>query len=374
MNYAKVPFSGKAYSYVWILLIWATFISIGYAQNGKFESNEFYTSGMTVKSGADCFKITPAINWSSGGVWYRDPVDLHESFEMELDILFGCKDAEGADGLVFIFSPFNGLTGRPGEGMGFGGLYPSLGIEIDTWQNFHLSDPYEDHVALLRDGYVDHFSNLAGPNIIKNIEDCKLHNLNISWNQKLKILEVKIDKESVLKYQGNLLSDVFGDRDQLYWGITAATGKFNNRHELCFKKLDFTPPLKHLEFTEVMLTQLEQSKMISLDDLEFNSGSSIVQKKSKGELYKILNMMQAHPNNVLDIYGHTDNVGQEALNQKISYRRAKVVADFLISHGIDPERLNVQGFGEAYPRSTNKSAEGRKRNRRVDIKFYKPRT
>ena len=82
--------------------------------------------------------------------------------------------------------------------MGFAGLYPSLGIEIDTWQNFHLADPYEDHVALLRDGYVDHYSSVAGPILIKNVEDCKFHKLHVSWNHQQKSLTIAIDNEKVV--------------------------------------------------------------------------------------------------------------------------------------------------------------------------------
>jgi len=48
--------------------------------------------------------------------------------------MFGCDDMGGADGIVFAFTPYQGMTGYQGEGMGFAGLRPSLGLEIDTWK------------------------------------------------------------------------------------------------------------------------------------------------------------------------------------------------------------------------------------------------
>ena len=293
---------------------------------------------------------------------------------MEVDLMLGCKDEAGADGIVFIFSPYSGITGRPGEGMGFAGLYPSLGIELDTWQNFHLADPQEDHIALLSNGYVDHFSNLAGPIRIKNVEDCKLHTLTIQWIEPNSSLQVKLDDEAIFNYQGDILSEIFGERSKIYWGVTAATGQYNNKHEICFKKLDFNLLLETLEFSLRQQSKIMAEKIIPLDNLLFNSGSAEIIKESKPELYRLLNLMRAYPMKSLDIYGHTDNVGDEKTNQRISYQRAQAIADFLIEHGISEDRILVQGLGEWYPKTSNHSEEGRKLNRRIDIKFYDPRT
>lgn len=347
-----------------------------HAQDVDLTPDDFKVSGHTLLLGDQCYQMTSAIDWSAGGVWHKSPLSLNNSFEMDLDILFGCKNEDGADGVVFIFSPYSELTGRPGEGMGFSGLYPSLGIEIDTWQNFHLSDPVDDHVAILRDGVVDHFSNynLAGPQSIQNVEDCTTHQLSIRWDPGQQKLLVLIDQTKVIEYIGDIKNEIFYGKDEVFWGVSAATGKYNNRHELCFQKLRVSPPLDQITFSPQLLDQLETSQMTSLDNLSFDSGSSNVSEQSIPELYKILNLLRQNPRMSLDIYGHTDNVGGEEANQKISFQRAQRVADFLIEHGIDQQRLNVQGLGEYYPRSTNKTPEGRKKNRRVDIKLYKPRT
>ena len=347
---------------------------IAYGQSDEFKMSDFYTSGDTRSTGDQCYQITHAMNWSAGGVWYKEPIDIESSFEMEVDLMLGCKDDAGADGIVFIFSPYSGLTGRPGEGMGFAGLYPSLGIELDTWQNFHLADPAQDHIALLSNGAVDHFANLAGPVPVKNVEDCKLHALHIQWIALTKSLKVKLDGEDIINYEGDILQEIFGNRNKLYWGVTAATGQYNNKHEICFKKLDFNLPLETLEFSLQRQAKILEEKIIPLDNLSFNSGSSEIIKASKPELYRLLNLMRAYPMKSLDIFGHTDSVGDEKINQKISYQRARAIANFLIDHGISEERILVQGLGEWYPKASNHSSEGRKLNRRIDIKLYDPRT
>ncbi|MCB0633872.1 MAG: hypothetical protein KDD15_29275, partial [Lewinella sp.] len=92
----------------------------------------FRLSGDAYVSGDNCFRLTEAVDWAGGSIWYRDAIDLNMPFEMELNLMLGCKDRDGADGMVFIFHPYAMMTGRPGEGMGYSGLRPSLGIELDT--------------------------------------------------------------------------------------------------------------------------------------------------------------------------------------------------------------------------------------------------
>jgi outer membrane protein OmpA-like peptidoglycan-associated protein len=76
-----------------------------------------------------------------------------------------------------------------------------------------------------------------------------------------------------------------------------------------------------------------------------------------------------YPNAKLTIEGHTDNTGTNAHNMKLSNDRAKSVVDYLVSKGIDASRLTAVGFGEEKPVTTNKTAEGRTLNRRVELKL-----
>ncbi|MCK5353890.1 MAG: OmpA family protein [Methyloprofundus sp.] len=80
-------------------------------------------------------------------------------------------------------------------------------------------------------------------------------------------------------------------------------------------------------------------------------------------------VLQQHPSITVELDGHTDSTGPEAYNLGLSERRAQAVKDHLVSQGVDPSRLTVQGFGESQPIADNDTAEGRAENRRVGFKI-----
>jgi outer membrane protein OmpA-like peptidoglycan-associated protein len=69
----------------------------------------------------------------------------------------------------------------------------------------------------------------------------------------------------------------------------------------------------------------------------------------------------------LEVRGHTDSTGGEKINQKLSERRADSVVEYMIKKGISPERLRAVGMGMSQPIADNKTAEGRKKNRRTEF-------
>ena len=91
----------------------------------------------------------------------------------------GCIDSTGADGIAFVLQPISTNVGDIGEGLGFEGVSPSVGISLDTWQNLRRNDPSYDHISIQLNGVVTHGSDLAGPvpasATSDNIEDCQWH-------------------------------------------------------------------------------------------------------------------------------------------------------------------------------------------------------
>lgn len=83
---------------------------------------------------------------------------------------------------------------------------------------------------------------------------------------------------------------------------------------------------------------------------------------------EIAKLGQVDLNGVIAI-GHTDYIGTDAYNQKLSQRRAQAVKDYMVSKGIPADRIQVKGMGESQPVADNKTKEGRARNRRVEIEF-----
>src|SRR5579875_34891 len=80
-----------------------------------------------------------------------------------------------------------------------------------------------------------------------------------------------------------------------------------------------------------------------------------------------IRVLKENPGMHVNVDGYTDSIGSDAYNLKLSERRARTVADYMISQGIDRSRLTVRGFGKAHPVASNDTAEGRARNRRVEI-------
>ncbi len=200
---------------------------------------QFHLNGSARQTSERCYQLTPAANVQVGSIWDTTKIDLTKSFDANLDLSFGCNDA-GADGIVFGFQPISTSIGQTGEGMGFGGVNPSIGIEMDTYQNSNRSDPSFDHIAIIKNGDVTHSSpnTLAGPVSIGlngNVEDCQQHSLRVKWDATAKKLQVWFDCELKFTYNNDIVATVFGGNPFVFWGFTAATGGANNLHAVCFK-------------------------------------------------------------------------------------------------------------------------------------------
>lgn len=207
---------------------------------GQISIEDFRLSGAAQEISETCIRLVPDVQYSSGSAWYKYPINLNEPFEMEICLMLGEKDEDGADGIVFVFYPQMMNTGFWGEGMGFAGLRPSLGIEFDTYTNYHLNDPIEDHLAIMTNGQISHYGNITEPVLLNNLEDGERHRMRILWNPLEQLLDVYLDDDLKSQLSGDLVGDLFRGNPSVYWGVTAATGRLSNNHEICIKKLLFT--------------------------------------------------------------------------------------------------------------------------------------
>ena len=359
--------------YVFFLIIMNCFLENCIAQETEIPLSDinFRKGGDVAKLGGNCYQLTSDKTWSSGAIWYPRPINLKADFEMEVELFLGCSE-QGADGIVFIFSPELKI-GYGGEGMGFSGLSASLGIEFDTYQNYHLGDPKEDHIAILRNGSTNHRYNLAGPIGLKtNLEDCKNHSIKITWKAKEKELLVFLDGYPVIDLQKNIIAAIFNNNPVIYWGFTAATGGKRNQHKVCFEKLVFEETPRRNTFTRKERTTILKGDITTLNEVLFQSGSATLKKGADAELAKLLTLLKEHPEYNLNIYGHTDSTGDDKKNEILSQIRAESIVNFLISNGIARDRLLAQGLGETYPIASNNTVAGRLKNRRIEIYLYKP--
>lgn len=102
-------------------------------------------------------------------------------------------------------------------------------------------------------------------------------------------------------------------------------------------------------------------------EIQFETGSAVIKPASYAVLDEILKSAVVAEGLKLGVYGHTDNVGNDAANLKLSDSRAEAVKSYLISKGLSADRLESKGFGASKPIEDNATAEGRARNRRVQI-------
>jgi OOP family OmpA-OmpF porin len=99
--------------------------------------------------------------------------------------------------------------------------------------------------------------------------------------------------------------------------------------------------------------------------VKFAFDSDVVESVFDEHIQKVANFLKAYPETMAEIVGHTDSVGPEQYNLKLSQRRADNVMKYLIAHGVDASRLTAKGYGESMPVADNSTAEGRRKNRRV---------
>jgi outer membrane protein OmpA-like peptidoglycan-associated protein len=113
--------------------------------------------------------------------------------------------------------------------------------------------------------------------------------------------------------------------------------------------------------------ETERGIVLTLGDVLFDSGGVELKPGAHLVLDRLAAYMDENADARAIIEGHTDNVGSPTMNQSLSERRAGTVAAALQSRGIDVDRLEIVGLGEAYPIATNDTTAGREENRRVEV-------
>ncbi|KQC00780.1 OmpA family protein [Pedobacter sp. Hv1] len=118
---------------------------------------------------------------------------------------------------------------------------------------------------------------------------------------------------------------------------------------------------------EILLEKIKVGSNVTLQNIFFDTNKFELLPSSMVELNILIELLKNNANISIEIQGHTDNVGDVKLNEKLSENRAKAVYDFLINNGIDRKRLSFKGYGETKPRADNATEEGRKQNRRTEF-------
>lgn len=122
---------------------------------------------------------------------------------------------------------------------------------------------------------------------------------------------------------------------------------------------------------DLFLVPVEQGQSIRLNNIFFEFAQATLKPESAPELNRVATFLKENPSVVIEIGGHSDNIGGDAVNLTMSRSRAEAVMAFLSSQGIPPQRMSAKGYGRSKPLATNDTEDGRRMNRRVEFTIVK---
>jgi len=125
--------------------------------------------------------------------------------------------------------------------------------------------------------------------------------------------------------------------------------------------------LRQIEGIDVTRTDEDELKVTVRNEILFDFDSAALRGSSRDELREMADVFNRYGDTRIVVAGHTDSKGSAAYNERLSERRASAVANYLEDLGVRGSRLDSRGYGESRPKSSNDTASGRQRNRRVEL-------
>ena len=172
-------------------------------------------------------------------------------------------------------------------------------------------------------------------------------------------------------------SSAFAQKSVDNWVSSSGAVWKNGTNELCWRNANWTPATaapgcdgaiaaKAAAAAPAAAAKAAAKVTLNADAL-FDFDKSVIKPAAKASLDSLAGKVKSLTLEVIVAVGHTDSIGTDAYNQKLSIRRAEAVKKYLVSQGIEAKRIYVEGKGESQPVADNKTAEGRAKNRRVQI-------
>jgi OmpA-OmpF porin, OOP family len=128
---------------------------------------------------------------------------------------------------------------------------------------------------------------------------------------------------------------------------------------------------KEIKGEDLFVAAIQTGTPILLGNIFFVFGKSDLEEASFYELDRMVQLLKDNNNMLIEVQGHTDNVGSTDANQKLSQQRADAVRNYMLSKKVSPERVKSNGFGESKPIAPNTTTEGQAKNRRVEFEILR---
>ncbi|WP_235297137.1 L-type lectin-domain containing protein [Portibacter marinus] len=309
-----------------------------FSQTKTFDFEDFYLLGDAVAHEQSSIRLTDNLHNQKGAMWYKDAIDLNKPFLLEFKVFFGCSDG-GADGLVFALHPEIAL-GTHDFGIGFKGLSPSFGVEMDTYQDYYRGDPHFDHAAFIANGNTSHHLALteAVPlySYRKSVENCQWHYVTFKWEPKTKVFSFYVDFEHRLSREIDLVNLIFEGSSNVFWGFTSATGMHRNPHHVFVNFMRFEAEETFVKKDAELLLAGESYE---LKKTEFALDSMSFMGAIRPELEKVVLLQKSNPEQtiIIDGFSEADNNGEK------SQKNVEWIRNYFIKRGIPEQFVTFYG-------------------------------
>ncbi len=211
------------------------------------------------------------------------------------------------------------------------------------------------------------------------------HAQKLQPTETMALFKVSVINENKVPQVGDQVTFESAKTKKIYQGVTKDSGRFEilvpKGDKYVVKYKNFT---EDADYTEIevenkkdeklsfnVVIQFEMAMNYTLENVYFNTGQSTLREESSKELNKLVDFVKEKKSLIIEIAGHTDNTGIPAANLKLSQDRANAVRSYLISKGVDANRVKAKGYGDTQPRAPNNSDLNKQRNRRTEVKVLK---
>ncbi len=262
--------------------------------------------------------------------------------------------------------------------------FPEQG-NLDTWEKPAIEVIYLPEIDLkITVPFLVRYKYLGKEEFLYNQQKIQVHKIQYEYELNHKVTPgegpiqfIKGNSKGILYFSSEMNIPVYEEQNLFY----EFTLKNNQNFREIFHIQNWYKKLKKLNKKELVdkfnkindqnISVIETKKSVKLDlkNILFDFDSYELKEETKYLLDSIYEILKQYPDRQIEISGHTDNIGKEEYNQELSEKRAKVVAEYLISKGLDENQISYKGYGSRNPIAPNDSSENRSKNRRVEIEI-----